>query len=183
MRPAHFHEILKETRVKVNFLIWLPTLCVWLLCLWRLWTTHLAGMGSALVVVTNGQVLPTRVKVRSFGVLFARPRYKMCGLPAAHRMRFIRPRSSPLIDPESRQIAMDAYVVQNSRRFVISFFRVRQHHHGQVVENEPLFILIEVLIVVHDDEPDVVRGESSHANRYILSDGIESRMTGLNIYV
>src|ERR1700738_1875150 len=76
--------------------------------------------------------------------------------------------ASPLIHPESRKIATDARVVQNSRRLVISFFRIPQSQNGQGVEKEPLFVLKDrgdhmVLVVpsiVHDHEPDVVWRDS-----------------------
>src|SRR5262249_29139743 len=88
---------------------------------------------------------------------------------------------APLLGhPERRLIATGTFVVQNSGRLVIVFLGISHQQIGQIVENEPLFVVIDrgdhmvkmVLSIVHGHEPNVVCGESSRSSRRILSDGI-----------
>src|SRR5262245_43625004 len=82
--------------------------------------------------------------------------------------------------PERRMIATDTLVVQNNRRRVICFVCISHQQIGQIVENEPLFVIVDrgdhmikiVASIVHGHEPNVVCGESSRASRRILSDGM-----------
>src|SRR5262249_26535816 len=85
----------------------------------------------------------------------------------------------PLVDhPERRTIATGTFVVQNSGRLVIVFLCISHQQIGQIVENEPLFVLVDcddhmvkmVASIVPVHEPNVVCGESSRSSRRILSD-------------
>src|SRR5262249_24421917 len=70
--------------------------------------------------------------------------------------------------PERRMIATDTLVVQNNRRRVICFVCISHQQIGQIVENEPLFVIVDrgdhmikiVASIVHGHEPNVVCGES-----------------------
>src|SRR5215510_3575881 len=88
---------------------------------------------------------------------------------------------APLVEhPERRTIATDALVVQNSHRRVISFLCISHQQIGQIVENEPLFVIIDrgdhmveiVGSIVHGHEPNVVCGKSRRSSRRILSNGM-----------
>jgi hypothetical protein len=116
----------------------------------------------------------TANRVRLSLVSLARPRRRH---QAIHRIKNGR----PLVGhPEPRLIATGTFVVQNSGRLVIVFLGISHQQIGQIVENEPLFVVIDrgdhmvkmVLSIVHGYEPNVVCGESSRASRRILSDGI-----------
>src|SRR5215468_6136416 len=82
--------------------------------------------------------------------------------------------------PASGMIATDTLVVQNNRRRVICFVCISHQQIGQIVENEPLFVIVDrgdhmikiVASIVHGHEPNVVCGESSRSSRRILSDGM-----------
>src|SRR5262245_16275702 len=86
---------------------------------------------------------------------------------------------APLVGhPERRTIATGTFVVQNSGRLVIVFLCISHQQIGQIIENEPRFVMIDrddhvvkmVASIVHGHEPNVVCGESSRSNRGILSD-------------
>src|SRR5215813_10976029 len=88
---------------------------------------------------------------------------------------------APLVEhPERRMIATDTLIVQNNHRRVICFVCISHQQIGQIVENEPLFVIVDrgdhmikiVASIVHGHEPNVVCGESSCSNRRILSDGM-----------
>jgi hypothetical protein len=72
-------------------------------------------------------------------------------------------RAKHLIRPEGGEIATDAPIIQNSQRLVICFFPIPQQQIGQIVENEPPFILIDrrdhmvkmVASIVYDNESSV----------------------------
>ena len=81
---------------------------------------------------------------------------------------------------ESRKIAADALVVQNSQRLVVLRLPIPHQHVGQVVKNEPLAGLIDsnhhmiftMSKAVHDYEPDVVSRYSKLLSSRILGDRI-----------
>ena len=74
-------------------------------------------------------------------------------------------------------VSTGTFVVQNSGWLVIVFLGISHQQIGQIVENEPLFVVIDrgdhmvkmVLSIVHGYEPNVVCGESSRASRRILA--------------
>ena len=82
-----------------------------------------------------------------------------------------------LIDPESRKIATDARVVQNSRRLVVSesrnstLVKLSRMSHSSLIDRSDHMIFI-VPSIVHNHEPDLVWGNSSYPNRRVLRDGI-----------
>src|SRR5262249_1984530 len=87
----------------------------------------------------------------------------------------------PLVEhPERRMITTDTLVVQNNHRHVICFVCISHQQIGQIVENEPLFVIVDrgdhmikiVASIVHGHEPNVVCRESSRSSRRILSDGM-----------
>jgi len=91
----------------------------------------------------------------------------------------IKNRRTPLLGhPERRTIATGTFVVQNSGRLVIVFLCISHQQTGQIVENEPLFVIIDrddhmvktVASIVHGHELNVVCGEPSRSSRRIFSD-------------
>src|SRR5262249_58406611 len=51
---------------------------------------------------------------------------------------------APLVEhPERRMIATDTLVVQNNHRRVICFVCISHQQIGQIVENEPLFVIVD----------------------------------------
>src|SRR5262245_64867163 len=93
---------------------------------------------------------------------------------------------APLVEhPERRTIATDTLIVQNNHRLVISFVCISHQQIGQIVENEPLFVIIDrgdhmvkiVRSIVHGHEPNVVCGKSSCSNSRVLSDGVRLAIT------